>query len=103
MQSKTWSILAIGTPVLCSFDSGTELQRLVEDNELGLFSEAGDARALADNIMKLYSNQGLCHRYGTNGRRFIENNLTKEVGTSRYVQVIKEVAEMRKYDESTKC
>lgn len=52
--------------------------------------------------MKLYSNQGLCHRYGTNGRRFIENHLTKESGTSRYVQVIKEVAEMRKYDKSTK-
>lgn len=103
MPSKTWSILATGTPVLCSFDSGTELQRLVEDNELGLFSEAGDACALANNIMKLCNNQGLCYRYETNGRRFIENHLTKEVGTSRYVQVIKEVAEMRKYDKSTKC
>ena len=38
MPSKTWSILATKTPVLCSFDKDGELQRIIEQHQLGLFS-----------------------------------------------------------------
>lgn len=90
MPSKTWSILSAGTPVLCSFDKGGDLQRIVEGSRVGLFSEAGDERALADNVMRFFRDRDMCREYGRNGRRFIEENLTKEAGTSKYVSVLRQ-------------
>lgn len=90
MPSKTWSIMSAATPVLCSFDKGGDLQHIIEDSQAGLFSNAGDPNALAENIMKFYNDRNMCRQYGLNGRKFIEANLTKEVGTSKYVEVIKQ-------------
>ncbi len=36
-------------------------------------------------------NRELCKEYGKNGRQFVLNNLTREVGTQKYVDVIKSV------------
>lgn len=90
MPSKTWSILSAGTPVLCSFDGGGDLQHIIEDNKLGLFSEAGDSDALAENIKRLFNDRQMCREYGANGRNYIFNNLTKEIGTSKYVEVLRQ-------------
>lgn len=89
MPSKTWSIMSTGTAVLCSFDCGGDLQHIVEDNHIGLFSEAGDAQALSSNIMTLYRDRELCKEYGTRGRKWILQNLTKDVGTTHYVSLLK--------------
>ena len=90
MPSKTWSILSCGRPVIASFDEG-ELKMILEKHECGVFTKAGDTNAFVDGIMKLYNDRTLCKEYGKNGRKFILENLTKEVGTAKYVEVIKEV------------
>ena len=43
----------------------------------------------------LYNNRELCKEMGKNGRKFVMENLTKEVGTQKYVDVIKSVASQR--------
>lgn len=91
MPSKTWNIISSGTAVLASFDKGTELQRIIETNSLGLFCSAGDVDAFAAAVLKLSANPKLCAEFGRNGRRFILNNLTRDAGTSKYVEVIKSV------------
>ena len=90
MPSKTWNILSAGTPVVCSFDGGGDLQRIVEGNHVGLFSEAGDERALADNVMRFFRDRDMCREYGRNGRKYIETNLTKEAGAAQYVRVLRQ-------------
>ena len=40
-------------------------------------------------IKRLASNPERCAEMGKNARRFVEENLTKEVGTKKYVDVIK--------------
>lgn len=42
--------------------------------------------------MKLYGDRELCKEMGKNGRQFVMDNLTKEVGTQKYVDVIRSVA-----------
>ena len=42
-------------------------------------------------IERLSQNPALCARMGRNGREFILRNLTKEVGTAKYVEVIRSV------------
>ncbi len=91
MPSKTWSIMSAATAIIANFDEGTDLQRIIEDNNIGIFTRAGDEEALKNAILKLYRDSALCQRLGNNGREFILNNLTTEIGTQKYIDVIKEL------------
>lgn len=90
VPSKTWSIMSASRPVLANFDEN-ELKDIVEKNRCGIFTKAGDKEAFKESILKLYNNRELCEEYGKNGRQFVMDNLTKEVGTQKYVDVIKSV------------
>ena len=90
VPSKTWSIMSASRPVLANFDEN-ELKSIVEQNECGIFTKAGDKEAFKEAILKLYNDRDLCMEYGKNGRKFVMENLTREVGTQKYVEVIKNV------------
>ncbi len=91
VPSKTWSIMSASRPVLANFDEN-ELKTVIEENNCGIFTKAGDKVAFSNAILKLYNNRDLCKEYGRNGRQFVMDNLTKEVGTQKYVDVINSVA-----------
>ncbi|MBO4843971.1 MAG: glycosyltransferase family 4 protein [Bacteroidales bacterium] len=88
MPSKTWSIMSCGRPVIASFDEG-ELKDIIEKNECGVFSHASNLQEFVEVIKILAANPARCEELGKNARKFILNNLTKEVGTKKYVDVIK--------------
>lgn len=88
VPSKTWSIMSASRPVLANFDEN-ELKTIIEKNNCGIFTKAGDKVAFTDAILKLYHDRELCKEMGKNGRKFVMDNLTKEVGTQKYVDVIK--------------
>ena len=90
VPSKTWSIMSASRPVLANFDEN-ELKSIIADNHCGIFTKAGDKEAFKDAILILYNNRELCKEYGRNGRQFVMDNLTREVGTQKYVDVIKSV------------
>lgn len=99
VPSKTWSIMSASRPVLANFDEN-ELQDIIAENVCGIFTKAGDKVEFTDAIIKLYENRDLCKKYGENGRKFVMANLTREVGTQKYVDVIKSVvaeAEAKKH------
>ena len=91
VPSKTWSIMSASRPVLANFDEN-ELKTIIEDHHCGIFTKAGDKEAFKAAILKLYHHPELCKEYGRNGRQFVMENLTKEVGTRKYVDVIKQFA-----------
>ena len=88
VPSKTWSILSASRPVLANFDEN-ELKSIVTENQCGIFTKAGDKEAFKQAILRLYENRELCVEMGRNGREFIMKNLTRAVGTQKYVDVIK--------------
>ena len=90
VPSKTWSIMSASRPVLANFDEN-ELKDILAGNECGIFTKAGDMEAFKQSIITLYENRELCKQYGKNGRQFVMDNLTREVGTQKYVDVIKSV------------
>lgn len=92
VPSKTWSIMSASRPVLANFDEN-ELKDIVLANECGLFTKAGDKEAFKEAILTLYNKSELCKKMGHNGREFILANLTREIGTSKYVKVLKSVAD----------
>ena len=90
VPSKTWSIMSASRPVLANFDEN-ELKTIIENNHCGIFTKAGDKDAFKESILTLHNHRELCKEYGHNGRKFVLDNLTREVGTQKYVDVIKEV------------
>lgn len=87
MPSKTWSIMACGRPVIASFDEG-ELKDIVEKNDCGSFAHAGNADELVKAIKELAQDHARCSEMGKNARKFVMDNLTKEIGTKRYIDIL---------------
>lgn len=91
MPSKTWSIMSTGTAVVASFDEGTELQKIIEENKLGIFTKSGDVIALKNAIISLFKDKELCKLMGNNGRKYILDNLSRKSQTSKYIEVLKSI------------
>ncbi len=90
MPSKSWSIMSCGRPVIASFDEG-ELKEILEKNNCGVFTHAGNVQEFVDGIKSFVVEPSRCEEMGKNARQFILNNLTKEVGSKRYVEILKSV------------
>lgn len=88
MPSKTWTIMSCGRPVVANFDEG-DLKDILENNQCGVFSHAGNVQEFVNAIKTLQENPERCKEMGANARQFILDNLTKEVGTRKYVDVIR--------------
>lgn len=95
MPSKTWSIMSSGRAVLANFDEGV-LKGIVEGASIakpcGVFTKADDLEGFVAAIDDLSRHPERCVEMGRNAREFILNNLTREVGTQKYVEVIKSFA-----------
>lgn len=90
LPSKTMTILSAGRPILASFDEG-ELTSILTENHCGVFAKAGDVGAFVALVKRLAANRAECEIMGRNGRNVILTKFTKDVGTSKYVEIIKEV------------
>ena len=91
VPSKTWSIMSASRPVLANFDEN-EIKSILTDNQCGVFTKAGDKEAFKAAIISLYENREKAVEMGKNGRQFVMDNLTREVGAGKYVEVLREVA-----------
>lgn len=98
VPSKTWSIMSAARPVLASFDENS-LKNIIETNQAGIFTPAGDKAAFIKAILFLYQNPKAGESYGENGRNFILGNLTREAGTSKYVEILKQFAKHHSQNE----
>lgn len=90
MPSKSWSIMSCGRPVIASFDEG-DLKKILEENNCGVFTHAGNVDEFVAGIKSLAAEPYRCEETGKNARQFIMDNLTKEVGAKKYVEIIKSV------------
>ena len=88
MPSKTWSILSAERAVLANFDEN-ELKQIIEKNNCGIFTKAGDKITFENSILTLYIDGNKCVEYGKNGRAFILKKLNTRNRTSKYVELIK--------------
>lgn len=82
--------------MIASFDEGG-LKEIIEGasadsataRPCGVFTHAGKVDEFIDAVRRLMADRSRCEEMGRNARRFILDNLTKEVGTKKYVDVIK--------------
>ena len=74
--SRLLSYLEYKLPIIAATDKNTDLGNIIEENNFGLWSEAGDLPALSKNISILSQSSVLRRKMGQNGYDFLLNNYT---------------------------
>ena len=88
--SKAYGIMGSGRAILGCMEEGTEIRGLVEACNCGKCCEPGDYQKVEENIRWYIDNAGTekIKQMGANGRKLLEEKLTKEVSVKRYAEEI---------------
>lgn len=89
MPSKTWSILATGTPIIACFDNESELRSIIEKFNLGYFADAGNVYDVSDIILEAFRQRDSLKIKSANARRYAEKNASRNICTNQYAEIIK--------------
>lgn len=88
VPSKLYGVMAAGKPVLGVLDKGSEARLIVEDCNCGLCTEPGNYEEIYKKINYILENKEITQSLGLNGRRYLEDNLTKDVSINKYKESI---------------
>ncbi len=89
MPSKTWSIMACNTPIIASFDLGSDLEQVLQKSRNGYCVPPGDANALSKAIVA--SKEASLQNIG--GREYVIENASKEICVKKYVKTLEQAVE----------
>lgn len=82
MPSKTWSIMACGTPIIAAFDTDSELAETIALANAGVCVEPENADALSEAILRMAD--GGAKQY-CGGRDYAVENASREKCVRKYV------------------
>ncbi|MFN0111812.1 MAG: glycosyltransferase family 4 protein [Blastocatellia bacterium] len=92
VPSKTYSIMASGRPVLASVPLDSEIAGLVTLANCGVNIPPEDPAAMAETILSLARQPEKLRQFGANGRRYVEEHLSRRKLTAAYNGLLREVA-----------
>ncbi len=84
MPSKTWSIMACGTPIIAAFDTDSELAETIAKANAGISVEPENADALTDAILGMVDS---AEKYN-GGRDYAVENASREKCVKKYVEAV---------------
>ena len=94
VPSKTYSIMASARPVLAAVPEDSEIIRLVQEADCGVWVPPEDPESLAQAIQRLSQQPELLQGYGANGRRYVVEHFDRQKLTTRYYELLHEVAKV---------
>lgn len=89
IPAKLFDYMAAGRPVVVG--ASGQARALVEQAQAGIAVPPEDAQGMAEAILRLYNNSKLRARLGANGRKYAEENFSRQIIARKYVQLIEEV------------
>jgi len=89
LPTKVFEYQALGKPIICC--SNGEPGRYINLTSSGLVTKAGDSKALADAILRLYEDRELQLKLGMNGLKYVSENVTCEKIGFRMYEIFKRV------------
>ena len=91
LPSKLPNIMASGRPVIATAEPDSELGRTINTANCGLLVEPENANKLAKAILYLKEHPQKASEFGTDGRNYIVNHLTKKQILDGFVRKINEL------------
>jgi len=99
---QTWGLavfeaMACGTPVICTTGAGAH--EVLTDGHNAILVPPKSPEKIAENIIKLYSDDKLWDNLHKNGRQFVEENITWDIYSKNMLTVFNETVK-RKHESS---
>lgn len=91
MPSKTWTIMATGTPIIASFDLNSEMEKTISEAKCGICVNSGEPEALAKAICEISMNPELAMKMGENARQYVVEQASKEKAVQKYIECIEKI------------
>lgn len=88
--SKAYGIMGVGKPIIGVLEEGSEVRMLIEEIGCGKCCEPGNYLEV-ENIIRWYIENvdtDVERKMGMKGRKFLEQNLTKEISVEKYIEAI---------------
>lgn len=90
VPSKIYGVMAAGKPILGVLEQGSEVQRLISESGSGIVIEPQNYAGIVSSIKELYQmNREELKGMGLNGRKYLEQNLTRKNSIDKYRSVLK--------------
>jgi colanic acid biosynthesis glycosyl transferase WcaI len=93
VPSKVYGILALGRPFVAAVDTGSEIDRIIEETGAGVRVEPGDATSLAQAIREFADGSRDAQSAGRRGRAEFEAKFARHIVTDRYRELLEALAE----------
>lgn len=89
--SKAYGIMSVARPIIGVLEEGTEIRCLIEAAGCGKCCAPGEDDKVAEIIRWYIVNAGSeeMREMGTNGRRYLEKHLRKEISIQKYIDAFK--------------
>ena len=78
---------ACGLPVLAGESGGAP--DAVRENETGFVVDGNDPKAIASKLIELLKDSALSKSFGTNGRKWAEENWTWDIWAKKFEEILK--------------
>lgn len=78
IPSRILTYMEFGMPIVAATDRNTDLNKILEDGNFGLWSESNKVEDFYENIDKLIEDKDLRTNMGNNGRIYLEKKFTSE-------------------------
>lgn len=91
--SKAYGIMAAGKAIVGVLEEGSEVRGLIEECNCGKCCEPGDYREVEEILCWYVEHAGSeeIEKMGVNGRKYLEEKLTRDVSLQRYKEYILEL------------
>ncbi len=86
LPTKIFEYQSYGKPIICI--SKGEPARYIRKTNSGIVVESDDEKSLAEAVMKVYDDKEYSYRLGSNGWKYVLNNLTTKKIGSRFLRII---------------
>lgn len=96
VPGKLMDIMAAGRPVAACVPLNGDAPRIVQEAQCGMCIEAGDAKGLAEIILRFYENRDMAELLGRNGRSYVQKHFLRAGCTERFENVLKSVTQVRR-------
>jgi glycosyltransferase involved in cell wall biosynthesis len=89
--NKVFDYMASGKPVILAIEG--VIRDVVEKADAGIPVPPGDSDALAQAVLQLAADRGLCQRLGQQGRNYVVANFDRSILASRLLELMTKLAE----------
>jgi len=85
IPSKALDYFNVGIPVLASLDRATDFGKILDEEQCGLWTYAGEHEILKHKLIQIYSNKELKELMGSNGKKYFTRNLLPSTAYSTVI------------------